>query len=205
MDKNKEKIKSNFDHEASAYDNSKASQFAKQSYPYMLNTLMPIRFETVLDVGCGTGSLLYEILDRKPQVKAVGVDFSEEMLKVARDKLPKRVELIQGDAEAIPFENKRFDVVVGSDILRYTTNPQLMIREMYRVLKVGGKIVLCDFCTASSLRAVKNLFNPLSKDGGLRIYAEDEVKEFLSKSGFDFVNYTKVTGNTFIATGDKRN
>ena len=84
MDKNKEKIKSNFDHEASAYDNSKASQFAKQSYPYMLNTLMPIRFETVLDVGCGTGSLLYEILDRKPQVKAVGVDFSEEMLKVAR-------------------------------------------------------------------------------------------------------------------------
>ncbi len=201
MDKNKEKIKSNFDHEASAYDNSKASQFAKQSYPYMLNTLMPIRFETVLDVGCGTGSLLYEILDHKPQVKAVGVDFSEEMLKVARDKLPKRVELIKGDMEAIPIENKRFDLVIATDILRYCSNPQIVAREMYRVLKIGGKIVLSDFCTVNSLGIIKNIFNPSGGDSS----SGDKIKNMLMGCGFDFVNYTKVTNNCFIATGEKRN
>ena len=205
MDKNKERIRNNFNQEANQYDTGKASQFAKQSYPYMLNTLMPMRFETVLDVGCGTGNLLYEILDNKPQVKAFGVDFSSKMLEVARDKLPKRVELTEGDAEALPYEAKRFDVVIASDILRYSTNPEKAIKEMYRVLKIGGKVIICDFCTVNSLRAVKNLFNPLSKDAGLRIYAGDKVKELLSEGGFDFVNYTKVAGNTFIVTGDKRN
>lgn len=205
MDKNKEKIRNNFNQEAKEYDRSKASQFAKQSYPYILNTLMPISFETVLDIGCGTGTLLYQILDNKPQVIATGLDFSPKMLEVAREKLPKRVELTQGDAEELPYKDKSFDLVVASDILRYITDPEKVVKEMYRVLKMGGKIILCDFCTINSLRAVKNLFNPLSKDAGLRIYGEDEVKDFLSEAGFDFVNYTKVTGNTFIATGNKRN
>ncbi len=205
MDKNKEKIRNNFNQEAKEYDRSKASQFAKQSYPYILNTLMPISFETVLDIGCGTGTLLYQILDNKPQVIATGLDFSPKMLEVAREKLPKRVELTQGDAEELPYKDKSFDLVVASDILRYITDPEKVVKEMYRVLKMGGKIILCDFCTINPLRAVKNLFNPLSKEAGLRIYGEDEVKNFLSEAGFDFVNYTKVIGNTFIATGNKRN
>ena len=205
MDKHKEKIRNKFNQEASEYDRSKASQFAKQSYPYILNTLMPISFETVLDVGCGTGTLLYQILDHKPQVIATGLDFSPKMLEIAREKLPKRVELTEGDAEELPYKAKGFDVVVASDILRYTTDPEKVIKEMYRVLKIGGKIILCDFCIVNSLRAVKNLFNPLSKDAGLRVYGEDEVKDFFTEAGFDFVNYTKVTSNTFIVTANKRN
>ncbi len=204
MDKNKEKVRDNFDNMAREYDNGKASQFAKQCYPYMLNTLMPIEFDTVLDVGCGTGSLLYEILDHKPQVKTVGIDFSEEMLKVARNKLPKRVELIKADIEAIPIENKRFDLVVATDILRYCSNPQVVAREMYRVLKVGGKIILSDFCTVSSLGIIKNIFNPTPGDVSLTAGSGDKVKDMLMKCGFDFVNYTKVTNNCFIATGQKR-
>lgn len=199
----KEKARSMFDSAAMEYDSGKASQFAKQCYPYMLNTIMPIQFDTVLDVGCGTGSLLYEILDHKPQVKTTGLDISEEMLRVAKAKLPKRVELVRGDMEAIPIQNKSFDLVVATDILRYCSNPQLLAREMYRVLKVGGNIILSDFCVTGSLGVIKNIFNPSPGDASLG--SSEKVKSLLMGVGFDFVNYTKVTNNCFVATGQKRN
>lgn len=194
MDAKKQEIMHQYDRVAHEYDQSKACQFALQSYPYVLNTLIPMNFNNVLDVGCGTGTLLQKILDEKPQVKAYGLDLSEEMLVVAKGKLPKRVELVCGEAESLPYDNKRFDLVIMVDSLRYFASPDQAVKEAYRVLKPGGTLIVCDML----LTGLKKLF------GEKNTHTEVEVRLFLQRAGFDVINLMRNIQDGYIATGDKR-
>ena len=194
MDAAKQNLMNHYDKEAPNYDSSKASQFAIQSYPYVLNTLMPIDFNNILDVGCGTGTLLRKILDERPQVKAYGLDLSEGMLDIARGKLPKRVELVWGEAESLPYDNKRFELVVMVNSLRFFLNPEQAVKEGYRVLRPGGKLVSCDMLTTGIMK----LF------GEKKMLSENEVRNALSMAGFDVVNFMRNIPSGYIATGDKR-
>jgi len=194
MDTNKEKVMRSFNVQATDYDTSKASQFERQCYPYVLNTLLPIQFNNILDVGCGTGTVLHMILDEKPQVKAYGLDLSEEMLKKAKERLPKRVELVWGEAEALPYDNKRFDIVLMVGSLNYSINPEQTIKEAYRVLKSGGKLIICDKMVSGILKLLKEGNN----------YSEEQMRGFLWRAGFDVINLTRNIPGGYIATGDKR-
>src|SRR5690348_5717433 len=73
--------------------------------------------DAVLDVGCGTGALLYQLSVAYPQARLAGIDPSPEMLAVARQRLPPGMELQQGWAEAIPYADDVFDVVVSCNVL----------------------------------------------------------------------------------------
>lgn len=194
MDTNKEKVMRSFNVQATDYDTSKASQFERQCYPYVLNTLLPIQFNNILDVGCGTGTVLHMILDEKPQVKAYGLDLSEEMLKKAKERLPKRVELVWGEAEALPYDNKRFDIVLMVGSLNYSINPEQTIKEAYRVLKSGGKLIICDKMVSGILKLLKEGNN----------YSEQQMRGFLWTAGFDVINLNRNIPGGYIATGDKR-
>ena len=194
MDINKEKVMKQFNLQAGDYDTSKASQFERQCYPYVLNTLLPIQFNNILDVGCGTGTVLRMILDEKPQVKIYGLDLSEAMLEKAKEKLPKRAELVWGEAEALPYDNKRFDIVLMVGSLNYSTQPEQAIKEAYRVLKSGGKLIICDKMASGLMKFLK--------EGNQ--YSEGQIRGYLLGAGFDVINLTKNIPGGYIATGDKR-
>ncbi len=194
MDISKEKVMKYFNLQARDYDTSKASQFERQCYPYVLNTLLPIQFNNILDVGCGTGTVLHMILDEKPQVTAYGLDLSEAMLEKAKEKLPKRVELVWGEAEALPYDNKRFDIVLMVGSLNYSTHPEKATQEAYRVLKSGGKLIICDKMVSGIMKFLKEGNN----------YSEEQIRGFLSGAGFDVINLTRNISGGYIAVGDKR-
>jgi len=105
---------------------------------------------TVVDIGCGTGfltSLAAKAVGRKGKV--IGIDLSEEMLKKADENMTKmgskgKVEFKIGDAENIPLEEEIADAVIGNMILHHCPEPKSAIREMARILRTNGRLVLSD-------------------------------------------------------------
>lgn len=105
--------------------------------------LAPLRGdERALDVGCGTGALAYALA---PLVGVViGVDASEDFLAPAREHAPPGCTFVVGDAEALPFPYGDFDLVGCLRVLHHVRRPELVVAELARVTRPGGRILLAD-------------------------------------------------------------
>ena len=103
--------------------------------------------EQVLDVCCGTGDVAFALESTGAQV--TGLDFSEPMLSVARQRQSQRgssqVRFLQGDALRLPFPDHSFDVVTISYGLRNLSDFHAGLSELSRVLKPGGRLLVLDF------------------------------------------------------------
>jgi len=93
---------------------------------------------SLLDAGCGAGSLL----QRLSCAEAYGVDLSPTMALRARNLLGDDVKIVQGDIEHLPFPDARFDRVVASSLLSHVLHPDTVMSELRRVTKPGGRIVI---------------------------------------------------------------
>lgn len=121
-------------------------------------TDVPLREQTVLEAGCGTGNYLHAL---RPQIGSrFGMDFSEGMLKQARAKLGENVELICGSIMEMPYESEKFDGITCNQVLHHldegpsaaddpatwrqsgSPNVTRFTNEAFRVLKLGGAFVL---------------------------------------------------------------
>lgn len=99
----------------------------------------------VLDVGVGPGISAIGILDRRPGLCVVGLDFSRAMLRHARKCLRKAgcaVDLVHGDVTHLPFADGSFDVVTHHSFLYLLRQREAALREMRRVLRPGGTYVI---------------------------------------------------------------
>lgn len=98
--------------------------------------------QSVLDVACGTGIVARTAAERVGSAgRVVGVDLNEAMLTVAERACP-GVELRQGDVTALPFENATFDVALCQMALMFFPDPTAAVREMGRVVKPLGTVVI---------------------------------------------------------------
>jgi demethylmenaquinone methyltransferase/2-methoxy-6-polyprenyl-1,4-benzoquinol methylase len=106
--------------------------------------------ERVLDVACGTG-LVAGALVRSYGCRVVGLDQSAAMLSRARSKLEvdpalaDRIELVRGEAEALPFAEAEFDHLTFTYLLRYVDDPAATMRELARVVRPGGRVACLEF------------------------------------------------------------
>ncbi|HZW85231.1 MAG TPA: class I SAM-dependent methyltransferase [Nitrososphaerales archaeon] len=99
--------------------------------------------ERLLDIGCGT--CLFEELVEGQGLRIVGLDLTERMLRIGQSKRISCIEaLLLGDAESLPFPDDVFDVVVSCYVPKYVALKRLA-REIARVLRPGGKVILYDF------------------------------------------------------------
>jgi len=98
--------------------------------------------ERALDSGCGAGALAFALAPFVGSV--VGVDLSEELVAVGRELAPPNCELIVGDATHLPFEYGSFDVAGCMRVLHHSRRPELVVSELARVTRPGGRILLID-------------------------------------------------------------
>jgi demethylmenaquinone methyltransferase/2-methoxy-6-polyprenyl-1,4-benzoquinol methylase len=105
--------------------------------------------ETVLDVACGTGAVVLELV-REKGCSVVGVDQSPEMLEEARGRIvlaaeTRRVRLVEASAEQLPFDDASFDGLTAAYLLRYLDDLPAGLRGLARVLRPGATAALLDF------------------------------------------------------------
>jgi ubiquinone/menaquinone biosynthesis C-methylase UbiE len=138
----------------------------------------------VLDVGCGTGELLRRLRAKYPEAALAGLDPVAEMLAVARDKLSGREDLRIGYADSLPWSSGTFDAVVSCNMFHYISHPVQALREMARVLRPGGSLVLTDWCDDYLACRVCNLYLRLTNRAFYKTYREAECMDLLRSAGF---------------------
>ncbi|MEO5633319.1 methyltransferase domain-containing protein [Gaiella sp.] len=98
--------------------------------------------ERALDSGCGAGAFAFALAPLVGSV--VGVDLSEDLVAAGRELAPANCELMVGDATALPFEYGSFDIVGCMRVLHHARRPELIVSELARVTRPGGRILLVD-------------------------------------------------------------
>jgi len=186
-------------------------------------------FDTVLDVCTGTGDLAIEFALRTCAKEIIGIDLSEEMLCIGRDKLrnaglQKRIKLIRCNALSIPFKDNSFDIVSIGFGLRNLIDYESGISEMVRVLNDNGSILILEFSTppdtlfgrsyrfyletimpaiGGGISGLKGAYRYLSWsiDNFLEV---EEVLELMDKKGLKKLSHKKLTGGiAYIYRGEK--
>jgi len=123
----------------------------------LLESISDINKIKVLDIGCGIGNYLEELLQRGYSV--TGVDVSVNMLQISRDRLQKYLSyppLSLSDVEKLPFNNNEFDIILCIGVLEYLKTDDKAIAEISRVLKPGGRL----FVSLPNIISIKNFLDP---------------------------------------------
>ena len=171
--------------------------------------LKPLQPKMILDIATGTGDFALANLKLNPE-KVVGIDISTEMLAVGRKKIAKKnlshkIELLEGDSENIQFNNNIFDAITVAFGVRNFENLKKGLKEMNRVVRPGGKVVVLEFSKPRKF-PIKQLYNfyffrilpfwgkMISKDASAYTYLPESVDAF--PDGEDFLNIYKDCGFT---------
>lgn len=170
---------------AKSYDNFIFAWWMRILHDEIAKEIPSLPEAKVLDVGCATGALLGK-LRKKIRGKLFGVDISPEMIKKASLRLKgipdTRVEL--ADVEALPFKDGTFDIIVSSLTLHHFPKPHLAMKEMCRVLRENGKLILAD---SNFFLSTVNHIGRLIEPGFIRMYSKKETGALVKSAGLTLV------------------
>lgn len=141
--------------------------FAGVGYPHASNAIKP--GDTVLDIGSGSGTdVLVSSLRTGPKGKIFGLDITDATIEKARANIAKmgakNVKIIKGDATKIPLDDDSVDVVSSNGVLNLVREKKRAFKEIYRVLKPGGRIQIADIVVQSDVQKVCGLIPQLWAD-----------------------------------------
>jgi demethylmenaquinone methyltransferase/2-methoxy-6-polyprenyl-1,4-benzoquinol methylase len=169
--------------------------------------------DRVLDLAAGTGVSTVELI--RGGADAVACDFSLGMLRAGRSARARRhVPFVAGDATCLPFADGSFDAATISFGLRNVSDPARGLREMARVVRPGGRLVVCEFSRPTwrpfraiylnyLMRALPWIARRVSSNADAYVYlaesirawpAQDELAGIIARAGWTSVRYRNLTG-----------
>jgi demethylmenaquinone methyltransferase/2-methoxy-6-polyprenyl-1,4-benzoquinol methylase len=172
-----------------------------------IRQLKPLQPRIILDVATGTGDFAIQAMDLSPE-KIIGIDISTGMLEVGKRKLLERnlgdrVELQWGDSENLSFAENKFDAVTVAFGVRNFENLEKGLREIIRVLRPGGQVVILEFSKPRKFPfkqvylfyfrfVLPRIGRLVSKDKAAYTYLPESVEVF--PDGDDFLNILRDVG-----------
>lgn len=156
--------------------------------------------ETILDLATGTADLAIALAKYNPKAHIIGVDFSEKMLAIGKEKVKKQglenqIDLRLGDAAALPFENQSFDAVTVAFGVRNFEDLQQGLSEICRVLKPNGQVFILEFSMPEKFpikqayqlyfkHILPKIGKQVSKDAWAYSYLPESVERFPKPATF---------------------
>jgi len=159
---------------------------------------------SLLDIGTGPGWLLLALKKESPGLSISGIDISQGMVSCAERNLKnsgygKDVQLKTGAAHSIPFPDRTFDVVVTTGSIHHWSEPELSMKEIYRVLKEGGRAYVYDIVKKIPSDIVSNLKKDYGKFRTALLWLHSFEEPFYDLN--EFVSLVEGSGLTLIGTG----
>jgi demethylmenaquinone methyltransferase / 2-methoxy-6-polyprenyl-1,4-benzoquinol methylase len=181
-----------------------------------IKQLLSLHPQKILDVATGTGDFAITSYNLLRPEKITGIDISDGMLEIGRKKiakagLEKHIDLLNGDSEAILFDDNSFDAVTVAFGVRNFENLEKGLSEIKRVLKPGGKLIVLE-CTKPSLPVIKQLYyfymkfitpkigKIIAQNNDAYQYLNDSVLQFPEKENFVHILKQSAYRNAFYKT-----
>ncbi len=185
---------------AEFYEGDRAGVYkmCRKDYPDIQAELEKEPWETLLDAGCGPGSMITLLADKYPERHYTGVDLTPKMIETARGKRIANAEFVVGDCEDLPFEPESFDVMICANSFHHYPDPQAFFVSTQRVLKPNGRLILRDYTAGTVLRWLMNHVEmPLAHlvgHGDVGVYSEKQIRAFCEKAGLKLERFKRGKG-----------
>ena len=197
-----ERSRTAYNEKADGYNNSREGQFTHKIHQLLLSMLDWQPGQYVLDIGCGTGSLLAAMNARK-LIRGYGIDISERMIEIAAAKNPS-MEFRVSSCEKISFPDESMDIIIVCVAYHHFPDISAFAREAVRLLEPNGLICIADMFVPSFVKSLINPFVPLLfKSDDVRFYSPEEIVNDFTQRGF-FEPDTKIIGNLLFVTMRKK-
>lgn len=199
--------KKHFDQQAAEYDERDTVYYSREGKISCRDIAALIRnesYDSLLDVGCGTGFLIDMLVKQHP-AEYVGLDLSTEMIRMAEKKQIPGAGFINGTADNIPFPEDSFDIVTCSQSFHHYPYPEKAMQEAFRVLKPGGLYILSDTGVGGLGGWIDNhiLFR-LARSGDCHTTNRKGIARMMEKAGFTVIQSRQVQGFIYTVTGRKQ-
>ncbi|MBU1032295.1 class I SAM-dependent methyltransferase [Patescibacteria group bacterium] len=163
--------------------------------------------EKIIDLGCGTGYYLYLLSNLPVKLDLTGCDNDIKALAEAKNSLSKKIEFIHGNLHKMPYKDNSFDKTVASEVLEHLENDSMALKEIFRILKPGGILVISvpnqnyPFLWDPINWFLQHYFNTHIKNGffsgfwsgHIRLYSLKDLKGKVEKVGFKIEQAEELT------------
>lgn len=187
MDTREELVQEEFDRQSERWFRRELSAEERAMLDQIAQLAQIRPTDRVLDVACGTGVVSFALAAQACEV--VGIDISPGMLAKAREIRHRRgirnVHFVLGEAEHLPFKDGEFDLVVCRLAIHHFPQPEREIREMARVLKAGGRLVISDTVSSEDEREAQlhNALERLRDPSHARMLSQTELTKLIESVG----------------------
>ena len=180
-----EVIRQQYDQMAQRYDR-RWSTYISKTLSFLAAWAAISPRAVVLDIGCGTGEFEKLLLDEHPNQQIVGVDISQKMLEIAQQKCQaySKAFFLATSASVLPFSDHSFDVIVSASAFHYFDEPEPVLKEMRRVLRPGGTLVILDWCKDYLFCRLCDMVLKLVDPAYQQCYTQTEFHHLLNSAQF---------------------
>lgn len=133
--------------------------------------------DTFLDIGCGVGRMTKAVKEKYPNCDVYGIDISARVIEDNKKENPD-IHYFQGTVSNLYYSNDTFDVIFSGEVLEHLDDPQLLLKEGYRLLKKGGKLVITTPLQDSILSPEHTWF-----------FTQEDVEQLYINAGFKDIEF----------------
>jgi len=146
-------------------------------------------YESILDIGTGTGYLAFPLAEMYPNAKVYGIDIAEVIMEKNQETVKEsgisNLTFLAFDGLEYPFEEESFDLIVSRYAFHHFPQVEDSLKQMYRLLKKGGKVLISDpMRHPTDAKGVIDDFMGIKQDGHIQFYSPEELEALFVGAGF---------------------